>query len=205
MLGELRKLHEDNRELTRRVNELSKIRQNLKEKNVQLEKQNEILLKNTNGKKVSEILGYVDKQRSMYRNNVKQLLNKLDPKGRALEEFEKYDEDLKVNTVGPSTKVNLNVMTTKTKTTQETEKPKIIRATSYSPSAYKSDNSSGFQSTDDQELDMLKREKNDLEAKFYFEKQELLSKITSLEEEISVKQHQLVEAENKIKHNVSNI
>ena len=112
--GELRKLHEDNRELTRRVNELSKIRQNLKEKNVQLEKQNEILLKNTNGKKVSEILGYVDKQRSMYRNNVKQLLNKLDPKGRALEEFEKYDEDLKVNTVGPSTKVNLNVMTSKT-------------------------------------------------------------------------------------------
>ena len=73
MLGELRKLHEDNRELTRRVNELSKIRQNLKEKNVQLEKQNEILLKNTNGKKVSEILGYVDKQRSMYRNNVKDL------------------------------------------------------------------------------------------------------------------------------------
>ena len=136
--GELRKLHEDNRELTRRVNELSKIRQNLKEKNVQLEKQNEILLKNTNGKKVSEILGYVDKQRSMYRNNVKQLLNKLDPKGRALEEFEKYDEDLKVNTIGPSTKVNLNVMTTKTtSTTQETEQPKIIRTTSYSPSAYK--------------------------------------------------------------------
>ena len=62
----------------------------------------------------------------------------LDPKGRALEEFEKYDEDLNVNTVGPSTKVNLNVMTTKTTTTQETEKPKIIRATSsYSPSAYK--------------------------------------------------------------------
>ena len=137
ILGELRKLHEDNRELTRRVNELSKIRQNLKEKNVQLEKQNEILLKNTNGKKVSEILGYVDKQRSMYRNNVKQLLNKLDPKGRALEEFEKYDEDLKVNTVGPSTKVNLNVMTTKTTTIQETEQPKIIRTTSYSPSAYK--------------------------------------------------------------------
>ena len=138
ILGELRKLHEDNRELTRRVNELSKIRQNLKEKNVQLEKQNEILLKNTNGKKVSEILGYVDKQRSMYRNNVKQLLNKLDPKGRALEEFEKYDEDLKVNTVGPSTKVNLNVMTTKTtSTTQETEQPKIIRTNPYSPSAYK--------------------------------------------------------------------
>ena len=138
ILGELRKLHEDNRELTRRVNELSKIRQNLKEKNVQLEKQNEILLKNTNGKKVSEILGYVDKQRSMYRNNVKQLLNKLDPKGRALEEFEKYDEDLKVNTVGPSTKVNLNVMTTKTtSTTQETEQPKIIRTNPYSPSAHK--------------------------------------------------------------------
>ena len=42
-----------------------------------------------------------------------------------------------------------------------------------------------------------------MEAKFYFEKQELLTKIASLEEEILVKQHQLVEAENKIKHTVS--
>ena len=87
--AELRKLHEDNRELTRRVNELTKIRQNLKEKNVQLEKKQEILLKNTNGKKVSEIIGYVDQQRSIYRSNIKQLLNKLDPQGRSLEEFEK--------------------------------------------------------------------------------------------------------------------
>ena len=66
---------------------------------------------------------------------------------------------------------------------------------------FKSDNSSGFQS--DNDVDILKREKTDLEAKFYFEKQELLTKIASLEEEILVKQHQLVEAENKIKNTVS--
>ena len=81
---ELRKALDDKKELSRRVNELSKIRQNLKDKVGQMEKQQEILLKNNDGKKVSELLGYVEKQRNVYRSNIKQLLNKLDPDGRAL-------------------------------------------------------------------------------------------------------------------------
>ena len=84
---ELRKYVEDNKELNRRVNELTKIRKNQKDKITQMEKQQEILLKNTNGHKVSQILGYVDKQRNIYRNQSKQLLNKLDPERRALGKF----------------------------------------------------------------------------------------------------------------------
>ena len=74
--------------MSRRVNELIKIKKNLKDKIGQMEKQQEILLKNTNGHKVSELMGYVDKQRNIYRNNVQQLLNKLDPDGRTLQEVE---------------------------------------------------------------------------------------------------------------------
>ena len=85
---ELRKTLDDKRELSRRVNELIKIKKNLKDKIGQMEKQQEILLKNTNGHKVSELMGYVDKQRNIYRNNVQQLLNKLDPDGRTLQELE---------------------------------------------------------------------------------------------------------------------
>ena len=66
------------------MNELTKIRKNQKDKITQMEKQQEILLKNTNGHKVSQIIGYVDKQRNIYRSNTKQLLNKLDPDRRAL-------------------------------------------------------------------------------------------------------------------------
>ena len=88
---ELRKTLEDKRELSRRVNELIKIKKNLKDKINQMEKQQEILLKNTNGHKVSELLGYVDKQRNIYRSNIQQLLNKLDPEGRTLEELEKNE------------------------------------------------------------------------------------------------------------------
>ena len=51
--------------------------QRMNDKIVQMEKQQEILLKNTNGHKVSELMGYVDKQRNIYRNNIQQLLNKL--------------------------------------------------------------------------------------------------------------------------------
>ena len=82
--NELRKSFDDNQELSRRVGELTKIRDNLKSKVASLEKQQEILLKNTNGEKVSEILGFVEKQRNVYRNNIQQLLNKLDPEGRTL-------------------------------------------------------------------------------------------------------------------------
>ena len=52
-----------------------------------MEKQQEILMKNTDGKKVSELIGYVEKQRNVYRNNIKQLLNKMDPDGRSLGNF----------------------------------------------------------------------------------------------------------------------
>ena len=65
----------------------------MKDKICHLEKQQEILLKNTDGHKVSELIGYVDQQRNIYRNNVKQLINKLDPEGRTLQEIEKEEEN----------------------------------------------------------------------------------------------------------------
>ena len=83
----MRKTVEEKKELSRRVSELTKIRQNLKDKISQMEKQQEILMKNTDGKKVSELIGYVEKQRNVYRNNIKQLLNKMDPDGRSLGNF----------------------------------------------------------------------------------------------------------------------
>ena len=38
-------------------------------------------------------------------------------------------------------------------------------------------------------LDLLKREKHDMQAQFFIEKQEFLTKISTLEEEILMKKH----------------
>ena len=184
------------------MSELTKIKTNLKEKNSQLEKQQEILLRNTNGKKVGEIIGYVDKQRAVYRNNIKQLLNKLDPKGRALEEFEKYDQELDISPEGPSTKTNLPP---KFRQNENIPPPKVKNLRkedqNYVPSAYKNSPGSEFQSDD--EIDLLKREKHDLEAKFLVQKQELMSKIATLEEEILTKNHEIFEAKKTTRQTVS--
>ena len=198
---ELRKLYEDNRELNRRVSELTKIKTNLKEKNFQLEKQQEILLKNTNGKKVGEIIGYVDKQRAVYRDNIKQLLNKLDPKGRALEEFEKYDQEVEISPDGPSTKINLPPKFHQNENIPPKVKNLRKDEQNYVPSAYKSNTGSEFL-TDD-EINVLKREKHDLEAKFLVKKQELMSKIATLEEEILTKNHEIAEAKKVTRQTVS--
>merc|ERR1712029_919384 len=97
----------------------------------------EILLKNTNGHKVSELMGYVDKQRTIYRNNVQQLLNKLDPDGRTLQELEKnqfgdFGESKPIHS-GPSSKVTASVTT---KNVNES-RPQIQVIKTYSPSDYK--------------------------------------------------------------------
>ena len=183
------------------MSELTKIKTNLKEKNFQLEKQQEILLKNTNGKKVGEIIGYVDKQRAVYRDNIKQLLNKLDPKGRALEEFEKYDQEVEISPDGPSTKINLPPKFHQNENIPPKVKNLRKDEQNYVPSAYKSNTGSEFQ-TDD-EINVLKREKHDLEAKFLVKKQELMSKIATLEEEILTKNHEIAEAKKVTRQTVS--
>ena len=129
---------DDKRELSRRVNELVKIRKNLNDKISQMEKQQEILLKNTNGHKVSELMGYVDKQRNIYRNNIQQLLNKLDPDGRTLEELDKnqFAADMgqpKPMQSGPSSKVTANV---RIKNINESH-PEVKVIKTYTPSDYR--------------------------------------------------------------------
>ncbi len=49
-----------------------------------MEGQADILMANTNGKKVKELITYMERQRSIYKNNVEQLLDKLDPDRRTL-------------------------------------------------------------------------------------------------------------------------
>ena len=75
---------EQNRELNQRVQELTKIKKNLRDKIALLEGREDILMANTNGKKVKELVGYMEKQRNIYKSNVEQLLNKLDPDRRPL-------------------------------------------------------------------------------------------------------------------------
>ena len=103
-----------------------------------MEKQQEILLKNTNGHKVSELMGYVDKQRNIYRNNIQQLLNKLDPDGRTVEELDKnqFAADMgqpKPMQSGPSSKETANV---KIKNINESH-PEVKVIKTYTPSDYK--------------------------------------------------------------------
>jgi hypothetical protein len=47
-----------------------------------MSEQQKILLSSCNGGKVGELIGYMERQRDIYRQNVEQLLDKLDPDRR---------------------------------------------------------------------------------------------------------------------------
>ena len=194
---ELRKYVEDNKELNRRVSELTKIRQTQKDKISQMEKQQEILLKNTNGHKVSQILGYVEKQRTIYRNQQKQLLNKLDPERRTLEELENYEEDIVKMMSGPSTKETLNVI--------QTEKlPQVKVTKEYYPKDYQTESTNNnFQK--DSETEKLRMEKLNLETQYKTENQELQLKINGLEESLAQLKIENEEMQRKLKQNLGQI
>lgn len=180
---ELRQTVEEKKELNRRVNELTKIRQNLKDKIQQMEKQQEILLKNTNGHKVSELLGYVEKQRNVYRTNIKQLLNKLDPDGRTLSELEKEEMEIHVDK-GPSSMKNVQM------------KPQKVEITRLNK-AYDENNYA--------ELEQLKQEKQVLETKFKVENQGLQLKINELEDKLAKAQHEMESMEQKLQRALSSV
>jgi hypothetical protein len=229
---ELRSCLDENRELTRRVSELSKIRQNLKDKIGQMEKRETILLKNTNGHKVTELIGFMDKQRNVYRSNVKQLLDKLDPDRRALEELEEENDDNLENMIlasGPSSTIPLKNCEKQNFNPQI--QVKIIKATSaaskkisekqpknvsYSPSAYKScsDKSSenGFQVYGENQIqdlnnqvEELNREKLDFEARLTSENTILKRQIFELEQRIVEMTALAEESSRKINRTVSKI
>ena len=114
---------------------------------------------------------------------------------------------MKIPTLGPSSKVNLNVEIIEKPKAEATELSniKVIRGTSYNPSTYKSDTSHEKEFQSDNEIDLLKREKHDMQAQFFIEKQEFLTKISTLEEEILMKKHEIVEVQNKLKQAIGTI
>ena len=185
--------------MNRRVNELTKIRQNQKDKISQMEKKQEILLKNTNGHKVGEILGYVDKQRNIYRSNVKQLLNKLDPERRTLEELENYDEDvIKMMQTGPSSKETLNVISKNEKL------PQVKVTKEYYPEDYQNGTkNNNFQK--DSELEQIRMENLNMEVKYKTENQELQLKINGLENDLAKLQIENDEMQRKLKQNLGQV
>jgi len=78
---------EENKALCKRVSELLEIRQKLKDKVQHLEQKQKILLKsksnNSNSdQQVQELIGYIEAQRDVYKNNVERLLDNLDPDRR---------------------------------------------------------------------------------------------------------------------------
>ena len=205
MQEELRKSLEEKRELSRRVNELTKIRQNLKDKIGQMEKHQEILVKNTDGKKVSELMGYVDKQRNIYRNSVKQLLNKLDPDKKTLEEFEReYTEDLiEMVHTGPSSKVNMNVIQGHAK-----KSPSVQVIKNYVPSEYDQENLKDYESKlnkKEAEIESLKLSKAQLELKYKTQNQELQLKISDLEDKLARSQQEISALQHKLQRNFGQI
>ena len=205
MQEELRKSLEEKRELSRRVNELTKIRQNLKDKIGQMEKHQEILVKNTDGKKVSELMGYVDKQRNIYRNSVKQLLNKLDPDKKTLEEFEReYTEDLiEMVHTGPSSKVNMNVIQGHAK-----KSPSVQVIKNYVPSEYDQENLKDYESKlnkKEAEIESLKLSTDQLELKYKTQNQELQLKISDLEDKLARSQQEISALQHKLQRNFGQI
>ena len=59
--------------------------------------QQKILLSSCNGGKVGELIGYIERQRDVYRKNVEDLLNKLDPDRRKLQTDQPVDPEEKEN------------------------------------------------------------------------------------------------------------
>ena len=60
-----------------------------------MSEQQKILLSSCNGGKVGELIGYIERQRDIYRRNVEELLDKLDPDRRKIgEELEPDKENL---------------------------------------------------------------------------------------------------------------
>ena len=195
----MRKYVQDNKELNRRVTELTKIRQNQKDKISQMEKKQEILLENTNGHKVGQILGYVDKQRNIYRSNVKQLLNKLDPERRTLEELENYDDDvIKMIQTGPSSKETLNVISKNDKL------PQVKVTKEYYPEDYQNGTKNNI-FPKDSEFEQIRMEKLNLEVKYKTENQELQLKINGLENDLAKLQIANDEMQRKMNQNLGQI
>ncbi|XP_059093802.1 uncharacterized protein LOC131888874 [Tigriopus californicus] len=81
--AKLQKAATENKELTNRLKELNQVRLEQKGKIDELSKQQAILLNTGKGpasnKQVQELVGYIEKQRDIYKSNVEQLLTKLDP------------------------------------------------------------------------------------------------------------------------------
>ena len=81
----------ENKELSQRVSELLRIRDKLKERIRNLEKQQEIMMKqitssSSENQKVDELISYIEAQRDVYKNKVESLLGQIDPNYKREEE-----------------------------------------------------------------------------------------------------------------------
>ena len=86
--AELKKALVDNGALKRRMQDLNSVKNRLKSEVEELRRQQSILIKSGSPDdygKIKELIGYIEHQRNVYKNNVERLIGRLDPDGSKTE------------------------------------------------------------------------------------------------------------------------